>query len=80
MGHPPQHTNVPLSEFFSLPINSPRAFTAITTEEPYCYFQNKCQYDPSWTPEGPDDDKARIFGTTSMGGTYNWGVAFKITP
>jgi uncharacterized repeat protein (TIGR03803 family) len=26
------------------------------------------------------DDKARIFGTTSMGGTYNWGVAFEITP
>ncbi len=48
--------NVPLSEFFNLPINNPRAFTSIATEEPYCYFQNKCQYDPSWVPEGPDDD------------------------
>ena len=26
------------------------------------------------------DDKGNIFGTTSNGGTYNWGVAFEITP
>jgi uncharacterized repeat protein (TIGR03803 family) len=26
------------------------------------------------------DSKGNIFGTTSMGGTYNWGVAFEITP
>ena len=26
------------------------------------------------------DSKDRIFGTTSMGGTYNSGVAFEITP
>ena len=26
------------------------------------------------------DSKGDIFGTTSSGGTYNWGVAFEITP
>jgi hypothetical protein len=26
------------------------------------------------------DGKGNIFGTTSAGGTYNFGVAFEITP
>jgi hypothetical protein len=51
-----QGNNIPLSEFFNLPVNNPRAFTSITTEQAYCYFQNQCSYDPSWAPAGPDDD------------------------
>jgi hypothetical protein len=26
------------------------------------------------------DDKGNLFGTTIVGGTYNYGVAFEITP
>jgi hypothetical protein len=51
-----RHTNVPLSEFFNLPINSPRSFTSISTEQPYTYFQNHYLYDSTWVPTGPDDD------------------------
>jgi phospholipase C len=50
--------NIPLSDFFPLPLNQPRPFVPISTQKDFNYFRNFHVYNPGWVPTGPDDDNA----------------------
>jgi phospholipase C len=50
--------NIPLSDFFPLPVNQPRPFVSISTQKDFNYFRNFHVYNPGWVPTGPDDDNA----------------------
>jgi hypothetical protein len=50
--------NIPLSDFFPLPVNQPRPFVSIPTQKDFNYFRNFHVYNAGWVPTGPDDDNA----------------------
>jgi phospholipase C len=57
----PQHNNVPLSDFFPLPVGQGLPFTYIKTPNDYTCFQNHiksktCALDSSWVAGPPDSD------------------------
>jgi hypothetical protein len=57
-----QKGNIPLSDFFPLPVNQPRPFVPISIPQQYNYtcFQHfaKCTGIAAYVPTGPDDDNA----------------------
>jgi len=48
-------SHVPLSDFFGL-YQNPRQFVAITTDEPYTWFETASSRDIPGYPGDPDDD------------------------
>jgi hypothetical protein len=52
-----KRNNIPLSDFFQLPVNQPRPFVSILTQKDYTFF-TKYYATTGTSPTGPDDDNA----------------------
>ena len=55
----PLRNNIPLSDFFPLPVSQPRPFVSVSTSKPFSCFQHfgTC-LNTTYVPTGPDDDNA----------------------